>query len=98
MKIFFSVDLRPVPRRLRQEILSKADHRCVYCGRPATVVDHVTPLSRGGHSLRDNLVASCVQCNSSKGDRRLDEWRPDEWVQCDRTCQHDGSGPFYSSP
>ena len=32
-------------------------------------LDHVVPLSRGGRSSWDNVVAACIPCNSKKGNR-----------------------------
>lgn len=47
---------------------------CVFCGAPATAVDHVWPLTRGGLDLRENLVPICKPCNSSKQGHLLTEW------------------------
>lgn len=47
---------------------------CVYCGKKATEVDHVRPLSRGGIEHGANLVPACKSCNSAKKDRLLNEW------------------------
>lgn len=38
-------------------------------------VDHLVPLSRGGKDDDDNLVLSCVSCNSRKHSRTVDEYR-----------------------
>src|SRR3954447_16295922 len=48
----------PVSRR---GVLRRDDHRCCYCGKHATRVDHVVPRSRGGRDTWDNLVACCVR-------------------------------------
>ena len=47
---------------------------CFYCEDFSTTVDHVVPLIRGGTNHRDNLVPCCRPCNSSKGDKLLNEW------------------------
>ena len=47
---------------------------CVYCGAPATEVDHVRPRSRGGTDDDSNLTGACRPCNMSKGDRLITEW------------------------
>jgi 5-methylcytosine-specific restriction endonuclease McrA len=43
---------------------------CAYCGRAvgqkALTMDHVVPVSRGGRSVRGNVVASCKDCNNRK--------------------------------
>lgn len=53
------------------------DNRCAYCGGPATAVDHIVPLSRGGSNFIFNLMPACLPCNSSKRSRRVEEWRPE---------------------
>lgn len=53
----------------RRGVLRRDGHRCGYCGRPATTVDHIHPRSRGGEDTWENLVACCLDCNNAKGDR-----------------------------
>lgn len=48
---------------------------CFYCSAPATSLDHVIPLVRGGTNYEGNLVPCCLRCNSSKAARLLVEWR-----------------------
>lgn len=53
---------------------------CRYCkkmipGKKAHI-DHVIPLSRGGHHRVENLSPSCPGCNLSKGARLPHEWSP----------------------
>lgn len=61
---------------LRNEILERDKYTCAYCGTDDAqwAVDHVIPLSRGGSNERENLVACCQPCNSSKQDKLLSEW------------------------
>jgi 5-methylcytosine-specific restriction endonuclease McrA len=48
---------------------------CAYaCGRPATSLDHVWPVRRGGRSRPGNLAPACGPCNSSKRDRDPQPW------------------------
>ena len=56
----------PVTRR---GVLRRDAHRCAYCGKAASTIDHVMPRSRGGKDTWENLVACCLKCNNSKGDR-----------------------------
>jgi 5-methylcytosine-specific restriction endonuclease McrA len=56
-------------RKVRDEVLKRDHERCFYCGEPATTVDHLRPVSRGGTDDKSNLVAACSDCNGSKGDR-----------------------------
>ncbi|MCA1222126.1 HNH endonuclease [Streptomyces sp. 8L] len=53
----------------RRGVLLRDQHRCAYCGRRASTVDHVTPRSRGGADSWLNTVASCAECNHRKADR-----------------------------
>lgn len=54
---------------LKREIFERDNHRCVYCGEPATCADHVLPKAWGGLTVERNLVAACRSCNSRKGGR-----------------------------
>lgn len=86
-----SLDDHRVERRLREQSApglgpyqrTKLLHRwlrerrsCAYCHeRPATTVDHVVPLVRGGTNHEGNLAPACRPCNGSKGGLTLVEWR-----------------------
>lgn len=63
--------------RIRAAIFARDDYTCQYCGvRGARLeCDHVVPVSKGGHHGEDNLVTACFDCNRSKRDKSLDEWR-----------------------
>lgn len=88
MEIFLSVDLRPIRKAVKSQVLAKWGHVCVYCEKKeADTFDHLIPLSRGGHTLYDNLVPACRSCNSRKGDRLPEEFQPGKWVRCqERDC------------
>ena len=52
-------------------IVEENESACVYCGavdRKLTI-DHVIPISRGGKTVRGNLVPACKSCNSKKKDK-----------------------------
>lgn len=53
-------------------------NRCVYCGaRPKRLtIDHVIPVSRGGHNDAANVVPACRSCNSRKGNRAAPTFQP----------------------
>ncbi|MEU3106235.1 HNH endonuclease [Streptomyces griseoflavus] len=53
----------------RRGVLVRDRHRCAYCGRRATTVDHVVPRSRGGQDTWLNTVASCAEDNHRKANR-----------------------------
>ena len=60
-----------------------ADGACYYCrcrvGIRALSMDHIVPLSRGGRSVRGNVVPACKDCNSRKQSMLPVEW--DEYVR-----------------
>lgn len=57
-------------------LLDRFGEPCSYgCGRPATTLDHVVPLSRGGAHSVANLALACRQCNAQKRERTPEEWR-----------------------
>ena len=60
----------PVTRR---GVLRRDAHRCGYCGKAASTIDHILPRSRGGADSWENLVACCLRCNNVKGDRTPQE-------------------------
>ncbi|WP_434588323.1 HNH endonuclease [Streptomyces sp. A5-4] len=57
----------------RRGVLIRDQHRCAYCGRRATTVDHVVPRSQGGEDTWLNTVASCAQDNHRKAARTPEE-------------------------
>ncbi|WOI60019.1 HNH endonuclease [Streptomyces fradiae] len=57
----------------RRGVLARDQHRCAYCGRRATTVDHVVPKSQGGADSWLNTVASCAEDNHRKADRTPEE-------------------------
>ncbi len=49
---------------------------CIYCGSKGPLTtEHIMPTIRGGENITDNVVRVCKSCNSSKGDKRLYEWK-----------------------
>lgn len=53
----------------------KQGRACTYCGEPATTIDHVLPLVRGGTNYEGNLTPCCRRCNSSKAGFLASEWK-----------------------
>jgi 5-methylcytosine-specific restriction endonuclease McrA len=51
---------------------------CFYCGcrvaHGQLTMDHIVPLSRGGRSIKDNLVPCCKDCNTRKKTMLPVEW------------------------
>ena len=49
---------------------------CIYCGAKGPLTtDHILPRSCGGPDIPDNAIRVCQSCNSSKGGKRLYEWK-----------------------
>lgn len=57
----------------RQAIFERDGYRCQYCGRPCKThelnLDHVIPKERGGQLTWENIVSSCLGCNTQKANR-----------------------------
>lgn len=57
----------------RKNVFERDRYRCQYCGEvfPESKLnlDHVIPRDRGGRTSWENLVTSCIECNSRKGNR-----------------------------
>ncbi|MFC5988152.1 HNH endonuclease [Marinicrinis lubricantis] len=51
----------------------------MWCGNPATTVDHMIPSSKGGSDLPQNLLASCSECNSRRGNRSAFVYFKEKW-------------------
>lgn len=68
-------------------ILDDFNNSCSYCGTTeqkhiaeynhALHQEHFIPLSKGGGYTHDNIIPSCVSCNSSKGNKNFFEWYPE---------------------
>ena len=62
-------------RKFRKSIKYGWGGLCAYCRSDrATTLDHLKPKSRGGSSLRSNLIPACQSCNHSKGSMNWLEW------------------------
>jgi len=54
------------------DILEEYNYRCAYCDVEFEVEnmphkDHVIPITKGGHNVKENIVPACQSCNSKKG-------------------------------
>jgi len=62
-------------RRFKKSIKYGWGGLCAYCRcNRATTLDHVKPKSRGGNSLRSNILPCCLECNHSKGSKPWLVW------------------------
>lgn len=53
--------------------------RCKYCkvqlDEKSLTMDHIIPLNKGGSNWASNLAPACKPCNSSKQDKKLNEFK-----------------------
>jgi 5-methylcytosine-specific restriction endonuclease McrA len=71
------IQRRANPRFNKFNLLLRDLFTCQYCdtevSRTNVTFDHVIPLSKGGKTNWENIVASCGPCNSRKGSKL---WKP----------------------
>lgn len=69
--------------------------QCHYCRRKfpprELTMDHLVPLSRGGKSVKSNLVPACKDCNNRKKNLLPTEWT--EYLQSLRGESPDAAAP-----
>ena len=57
----------------RQNIFERDEHTCQYCRNrfePKELnLDHVVPRDKGGKNSWENIVTSCIRCNTKKGNK-----------------------------
>ncbi|WP_309400052.1 HNH endonuclease [Cerasicoccus maritimus] len=57
----------------RRNIFERDDHTCQYCGHHFQErelnLDHVIPRDQGGRTTWENIVTSCIRCNTQKANR-----------------------------
>jgi 5-methylcytosine-specific restriction endonuclease McrA len=67
-----------ISKKLKDKIFIDSDMTCQYCqdrkSKLELVVDHFIPLEHGGDNRDENLVCSCIRCNSHKTDIMPDEF------------------------
>lgn len=73
---------------VRDFVFERDGHRCVYCGQPATELDHIQPESAGGPFRPMNLNSVCRTCNQRKGDRATHGTDVPDLVSDQPKCSH----------
>ncbi|MGB0370379.1 MAG: HNH endonuclease [Opitutales bacterium] len=57
----------------RRAVFERDKHHCQYCGKhfheSELNLDHVIPRDHGGKTTWENIVTSCIRCNSRKANR-----------------------------
>lgn len=64
-------------RRISRRVIARDNHTCRYCGTTEgrMQADHVLAFTRGGTNDDSNLVAACSDCNRSKKNTLLENWK-----------------------
>jgi len=61
----------------RRNIFERDQFACGYCGKKFQKkdlnIDHIIPRCKGGKTVWENLVCSCIPCNIKKGSKSLQE-------------------------
>lgn len=57
-----------LPSQVRY-IFKRDEGSCIYCGEPASQIDHVIPVKDGGPTITSNGVCACRRCNGKKYDK-----------------------------
>ena len=66
---------------LRSYVFHRDGYTCRYCGNEKAEryeLDHIVPRSRGGTDRVSNLVVSCRECNTRKGNQPVEEFLADK--------------------
>ena len=60
-------------RFTRRNVFLRDKHTCQYCARifnePELNLDHVMPRDKGGRTTWENIVTSCIRCNTRKANK-----------------------------
>lgn len=66
---------KTISKRIRFSIFARDGFSCKYCGRQSDevklVIDHITPVAKGGTNDETNLITSCEPCNQGKAAKLL---------------------------
>ncbi len=75
--LFFDRLPRKEVKFTRHNIFERDQNTCQYCGkvfdRRELNLDHVVPRDRGGPTTWENIVCSCIPCNTRKSNRTPSE-------------------------
>lgn len=59
-----------------QELLKQCNYQCVCCMASTKLTrDHITPVTSNGSDNIENIQPLCKSCNSSKGNRKIIDYR-----------------------
>lgn len=59
----------------RLKIFERDGYMCYYCGKQLTrysaTLDHIQPVTKGGDNSYENLITSCLHCNSRRTNKEV---------------------------
>lgn len=65
-----------ISRSIRQEVYKRDGFTCQFCGVRKNLkeltIDHLVPITRGGHDEITNYITSCQKCNQRKANLSLE--------------------------
>lgn len=77
IKVNMVLDRNKNAKFCRENVYIRDDYTCQYCGAFGGEVeltfDHVTPRSKGGQTVWENIVTACGPCNRKKASKTLRE-------------------------
>lgn len=66
----------------RNRVIDRTQGLCGYCACVVNIknfsIDHIVPKTKGGTNTEENLLLSCISCNSRKGTKTLSDFRLSE--------------------
>ena len=72
LKQFIVCSRRPAFTRFN--VFLRDEFECQYCTSKNTLTfDHIVPKSRGGKTSWNNVITACSECNTSKGNKTIEE-------------------------
>ena len=55
-------------------VFLRDEFKCQYCSSENNLTyDHIIPKSHGGKTIWENVITACSGCNTSKGNKTLEE-------------------------
>ncbi len=73
------MDFNRIPSLSNKSLFERDRHVCAYCGdvfdKSDLSRDHIMPICKNGQDTWNNVVTSCVSCNSKKGGKTLEQAR-----------------------
>ena len=64
------------PAFTRFNVFLRDEFECQYCGDKSNLTfDHILPKSKGGKTTWENVITACSDCNTSKGNKTLKEFK-----------------------